>query len=111
MHHIHPSLNGCPKRSLNLLCDIDAAVRKRLEKRKTPWQTYIIIDLDNSDYDAIYVHTPNPNKDNYPTKCAIGKITRNPNDYKKIIDKLTGRGYYAFKIHGYKAICAQYDQV
>jgi len=31
-----------------------------------PWQTWLLVDLDDSSQDALYFHTPNPNQDNFP---------------------------------------------
>jgi hypothetical protein len=31
-----------------------------------PWQSWIIINPSDSSEDAVYFHTPNPNKDNFP---------------------------------------------
>jgi hypothetical protein len=31
-----------------------------------PWQSWIVLDQEDSSQDAVYLHTPNPNRDNFP---------------------------------------------
>jgi hypothetical protein len=31
-----------------------------------PWQSWLVIDAEDSGQDAVYLHTPNPNRDNFP---------------------------------------------
>jgi len=33
-----------------------------------PFQMWIIVDTNDSGEDAVYIHSPNPNEDNYPIK-------------------------------------------
>jgi hypothetical protein len=33
---------------------------------KRPWQSWLIFDTADSGQDAVYLHTSNPNRDNYP---------------------------------------------
>ena len=36
---------------------------RRLER---PCQVWVVIDVEDSGQDAVYLHTPNPNQDNFP---------------------------------------------
>jgi hypothetical protein len=31
-----------------------------------PWQAWLVIDCSDPEQDAVYLHTPNPNRDNFP---------------------------------------------
>lgn len=31
-----------------------------------PWQSWVVINVEDSGQDAVYLHTPNPNRDNFP---------------------------------------------
>lgn len=31
-----------------------------------PWQSWLVFDATDSGQDAVYLHTPNPNRDNFP---------------------------------------------
>jgi hypothetical protein len=32
----------------------------------TPWQSWLVLDTEDSGQDAVYLHTPNPNRGNFP---------------------------------------------
>jgi hypothetical protein len=36
------------------------------EKSGTPWQSWVVVHAEDSGQDAVYLHTPNPNRDNFP---------------------------------------------
>ena len=105
-YHIHPSLYGHPKRSLQILVTIDRQVRTRLLDFPQPWQSWIFIDLDNSDLDAVYIHTANPYKVPFPFVMVPGRITRNFSRYARITRPLSRCGYSARKIMGSPSIFA-----
>jgi hypothetical protein len=63
--HAHPNIDATDQRWSNLLSvwmEVDAAGRKC----GRPWQSWILVDLDNPLEDSVYLHTPNPNRDNFP---------------------------------------------
>jgi hypothetical protein len=31
-----------------------------------PWQSWLVLDAGDSSQDAVFLHTPNPNRDNFP---------------------------------------------
>jgi len=43
-------------------------VERFASQLKTPWQSWVLIDPDTPDNDSVYLHTPNPNQDNFPYK-------------------------------------------
>ncbi|WP_110927693.1 hypothetical protein [Bacillus massiliglaciei] len=43
-------------------------VLKKLETFEKPYQAWIHIDDDDASKDAVFIHTPNPNEDNFPLK-------------------------------------------
>lgn len=62
--HAHDWAHRAPFASLaahvdELLAILDAVLRKAAE-RGGPWQVWIAIDRSDSEQDAIYLHTPNP---------------------------------------------------
>ncbi|MCP4350163.1 MAG: hypothetical protein GY795_32200 [Desulfobacterales bacterium] len=73
--HDHPDWSGLGNTSWNhrkphlkaLLRRFDF-LKTKLLNRKEDFQTFCIVDIDDSSQDAIYIHTKNPNYDNFPTK-------------------------------------------
>jgi|PlaIllAssembly_1097288.scaffolds.fasta_scaffold119499_1 hypothetical protein len=106
--HVHPSLEGIENRNLKAIIEIERFIGIKLELRKLEHQRWIQIDLNNSDYDAVFVHTKNPNRDDYPVEFEIGRITKsNGSKYKRFIDAFTKNGYNAFKMLGRPTIVAK----
>jgi hypothetical protein len=105
--HIHPSLEGIKERNLKTIMEIEQFIGERLDSRKLIHQRWISIDLNNSDYDGIFVHTNNPNQKNYPTEFEKGRITKtNAKKYTAILNVLSKNGYMAFKTLGHPTIIA-----
>ncbi len=72
--HDHPDWYGLGKKSwkarephLKALLRRFEFLKRKLSDRKEDFQTFCIIDIDDSSQDAIYIHTRNPNQDNFPT--------------------------------------------
>jgi hypothetical protein len=63
--HAHPNDGDATERWANLL---DSWARADETARSTglPWQSWLLIDLAELRDDAVYLHTPNPNRDNFP---------------------------------------------
>jgi hypothetical protein len=62
--HTHPS-DSAANRWANLLsawASVEAAGRAS----GRPWQSWLVIEPDEPRDDAVYLHTPNPNRDNFP---------------------------------------------
>ncbi|MEK5069607.1 hypothetical protein [Sporosarcina sp. FSL K6-1508] len=60
---------------------------KKLEPFEKPYQTWIHLDDEDAGTDAVFIHTPNPNEDNFPLKvenlnwnCTI------PTSFKDLIN-------------------------
>jgi len=85
---------------------IDRQVRARLINFQKPWQSWIFIDLESPDYDAVYIHTTNPYKVPFPYVTLPGRITRNVSRYKRITQPLARNGYLCLKPKGSSAIIA-----
>jgi hypothetical protein len=50
---------------------------KLSEKLKTyphPFQLWVEIDEEDADQDAVYIHTPNPNEDNFPLTISSAEL-------------------------------------
>jgi len=63
--HAHPNDEGLGQRWSNLLKSwvrVDAAGHATGQ----PWQSWLVIEQDAPREDAVYLHTPNPNQDNFP---------------------------------------------
>jgi hypothetical protein len=54
------------KSSLRGLIRTFNSVERQVKSWEKPHQIWIIVDPADSGQDAIYLHTPNPNKKNYP---------------------------------------------
>jgi hypothetical protein len=48
---------------------------KRLETFEKPYQSWVHIDEEDASVDAVFIHTPNPNEDNFPLK--VGNLNWN----------------------------------
>ncbi|MDR0140211.1 hypothetical protein RFW18_20840 [Metabacillus idriensis] len=60
---------------------------KKLEIFDKPYQSWIYLDNKDAGMDAVYIHTPNPNDDNFP--FTIENLNWNPNIpaiYKDLIN-------------------------
>jgi hypothetical protein len=55
-----------------------------------PWQSWLVIDAGDSSQDAVYLHTPNPNRDNFPYPFAGVVWGVEPPDW--LAELLTGTG-------------------
>lgn len=106
LYHIHPSLCGYPKRDVALLCAIETETRKHLAKRFAKYQSFVLIDIWNRSYDAIYCHTENANKTPFPAGFTPGVITHRIPQYRQVMAALQRLGYIAFKVKGYTNIVA-----
>ena len=60
---------------------------KRLETFEKPFQSWIEIDDQDAGSDAVYIHSPNPNEDNFPLKIAnVNWLVELPLYFKDLID-------------------------
>ena len=71
--HLHPDMDGLGNanptqrvRSLRKLKSTLSSFRRQLRAWPKPHQCWALVDPADSAQDAVYVHTPNPNKPNYP---------------------------------------------
>ncbi len=106
LYHLHPSLYGYGKRDLRLLCTIEVMAREVLARRFRQHQCFIIIDMANSDYDAVFLHTKNGNQTTFPLHFARGVVTRNVPRYRQIMVSLEHTGYVCHKIKGRPSVIA-----
>ncbi len=54
------------RRYLGMLFAAWEQVEQFARGRRGPWQSWLVIDTADSGQDAVYFHTPNPNRDNFP---------------------------------------------
>lgn len=106
-YHVHPSLYGETKRNLVWMISFEQRIGKLLRARKKHHQRWIFIDMQNWEYDAIFIHSKNPNRDNFPRTFSPGRISaKHRFEYEKILKYFSKRGYKAFKGKGVSAIYA-----
>ena len=106
LYHLHPSLCGYKKRNLDVLCAIEAMAREILARRFHEFQCFIIVDVANSDYDAVFLHTKNGNRTTFPLHFVPGAVTRNVPRYRQIMVPLERQGYACHKIKGRPSVIA-----
>lgn len=62
-------------------------VLNQLEQFQKPYQTWVYISEDDPCLDAVYIHSFNPNEDNFPLKITSLKWDCNlPDRFKDLID-------------------------
>lgn len=60
---------------------------KRLETFEKHFQSWIEIDEQDAGLDAVYIHSPNPNEDNFPLEIAnVSWMVEIPYYFKNLID-------------------------
>jgi hypothetical protein len=71
--HVHPDMaetgNASAKArraSLRKLIRTHDSIARQVKLWSKPHQTWMLVDPSDSGQDAAYLHTPNPNKDNFP---------------------------------------------
>lgn len=67
------------KRSITKLLRLYEEFKEALKKYPHDYQLWIAIDVMDSGQDAVYIHTKNPNADNFPLKVPGDKIIRTRN--------------------------------
>jgi hypothetical protein len=81
-------------------------LKSKLKTYPNDFQLWIMIDEHESEYDCVYIHTKNPNSDNFPIKVnADNKNTIRDKKLKEFVDSLTfervrtidGDIYYLFE--------------
>lgn len=107
--HTHLDFSGIGNKSLKLRREHIKAhlalyknLLKKLELLDKSYQTWILLDDEDVSTDAVFIHTPNPNENNFPLKvenlnwnCTI------PTSFKDLIDtKEFNVGHYMSKNEG-----------
>ncbi|MGJ7913844.1 hypothetical protein, partial [Neobacillus sp. LXY-1] len=74
-YHIHLDWEGVGNGSVHIRREHIKAylalykrVLNELNMFEKPFQSWILLDEGDSGQDAVYIHTPNPNRDNFPLK-------------------------------------------
>ncbi|WP_043933267.1 hypothetical protein [Bacillus sp. EB01] len=92
--HSHLDFNGYGNSSLSMRRQHIIAhialyrkILRKLETFKNPYQSWILIDDQDACRDAVFIHTPNPNEDNFPLKIENLKWNASiPIDFKNFIN-------------------------
>jgi len=63
--HTHPNDENLAERWANLLTTW-SRVEEAGRATGRPWQSWLVIEFDAPRDDVVYLHTPNPNRDNFP---------------------------------------------
>jgi hypothetical protein len=111
--HTHIDWNGEGNKSfeirhkylLELLSEFEK-IKSELKKYPNDFQTWIVIDETDSSEDAIYIHTKNPNEENFPLKMENKKWECENKNLSKFMIKtglkivevkyFDGKGFYLF---------------
>jgi hypothetical protein len=94
--HIHADLKGHGnnawsrrKKSLERLLDTFHQLKLKLRNYPHDFQLWIMIDENSCEADSVYIHTKNPNADNFPIKVKVdNKNTIKSNELKQFVDSL-----------------------
>ncbi|WEG14483.1 hypothetical protein PU629_09050 [Pullulanibacillus sp. KACC 23026] len=94
-YHIHLDWYGVGNESIKLRREHFKAYltlyKKVLDKLETfdkPYQSWILWDGGDAGQDAVYIHTPNPNENNFPlTLEKLNEMGNIPTPFKDLIDK------------------------
>lgn len=75
------------------------SLQERLETFEKPFQSWVEIDDRDAGSDAVYIHTPNPNEDNFPLKIAnVNWAVEIPYYFRGLIDpEKFDTGYYRWE--------------
>ncbi|WP_059173126.1 hypothetical protein [Bacillus sp. FJAT-27445] len=75
---------------------------EKLDTNEKPYQSWVQLNEEDAGLDAVYIHTPNPNEDNFPFK--IEKLNWNcmiPEYLKDVINlEEFNVGYYTWESNG-----------
>jgi len=102
-YHIHLDWNGVGNESskirrehIKAYLTLYERVLNQLKMFEKPYQSWILIHGEDAGQDAVFIHTPNPNDDNFPLK--IDKLNWNCNIPKTFSDLIEREefnvGYY-----------------
>lgn len=96
--HDHPDLYGYgnlswKNRELHLLALIRRYnfLKEKLRNRTDKFQIFCLIDINDSSQDSVFVHTKNPNHDDFPAKFE--RYSGNLSISKQIRDFVESSGY------------------
>ncbi|OMF27629.1 hypothetical protein BK133_19460 [Paenibacillus sp. FSL H8-0548] len=86
---------------------------QQLKDFSKPYQTWVCIHEEDSGADAVYVHTPNSNDENFPVKFDFIKWNcKPPNTFSDLIDlSQYNVGYYETEIERIYYIQSKYIQI
>ena len=80
MWHYHADWNGYGNlawkfrlKHIEALCIVYQSFADRLKYYEKPHQLWIYLNRDDAGQDAVFFHTQNPNRDNFPCKIADAK--------------------------------------
>jgi hypothetical protein len=60
---------------------------EKLDTLEKPYQSWIKLDGEDAGLEAVYIHTPNPNEDNFPFKIEnLNWDCTNPKTFKDLIN-------------------------
>lgn len=80
---------GTRKEYLRQLLETFDQLKLKLKAYTHDFQLWIMIDENESGDDAVYIHTKNPNADNFPVKVkADNRNTIEDKDLKEFVDSL-----------------------
>ena len=78
MWHAHVDWNGESQNNwskrqefLKVLFVLFEMANKEMMKRNRLYQSFCLIDIDDASQDAMYIHTENPNRENFPLTFEI----------------------------------------
>lgn len=95
-------VGGSEYSSINALFALYNRLLKQLEAFEKPYQTWICIHEQDPMLDAVYVHSPNPNDDDFPHKLEeLEPNCKLPHTFKDLVD------LHQFDVSCYRSECEE----
>ena len=77
------------RQNIGLLVELFKIVKNRLINYPKPFQLWILISEGDRSQNALYLHSPNPNEDNFPIRVKKeNELCQNDKNLKNYLEKL-----------------------
>lgn len=110
LYHLPFSEHGFKRRSVQGYIDaydfLELTCSQRMELE---YQIFIVLDMWTWKEDSLYIHTPNPNKTEFPEPHPVGKLSCGEFQLRKTMDSFRSHGFKCHKLAGYGSVVAYKD--